>query len=150
MAASIPAEAEDLAAKPRTPGTTTATDVDVYLANVSDDKQAVLQALRETIRAAASEAEEGMSYGAPAFRYLGRPLVAYAAAKAHCSLYCLSPALQETYRSELAGFSTSKGSIRFTPETPLPGKLVTRIVRDRLGEIDASSKPSKRSKPPTM
>ena len=127
-----------MAARARTPGATSATDVDVYLANVLDDKQAALQALRQTIRAAAPEADEGMSYGAPAFRYLGRPLVAYAAARSHCSLYCMSPALQERYRSELAAFGTSKGSIRFTPAAPLPDGLVTRIVRDRLGEIDAS------------
>lgn len=119
---------------------TSAADVDAILAGLPDDQRAALQHLREAIRAAAPTAEECLSYGAPAFRYLGRPLVAYAAAKSHCSLYCMSPALQETYRAELAAFGTSKGAIRFTPETPLPVGLVTRIVCDRLGEIDAKAR----------
>ena len=136
-----------MAAKARTPSETSVADVDIYLAKVSDDDRATLQVLREAIRTAAPEADEGMSYGAPAFRYLGRPLVAYAAAESHCSLYCMSPALQERYRAELAAFGTSKGSIRFTPEAPLPAGLVARLVRDRLSEIDASSR---LSKPPKL
>lgn len=121
---------------PATSGGSSA-DVDAILAGLPDDQRVTLGRLREVIRAAAPDADEGLSYGAPAFRYLGRPLVAYAAAKSHCSLYCMNPALQEAYRSELAPFGTSKGAIRFTPEVPLPDELVTRIVRDRLAEIEA-------------
>lgn len=136
------------ATKRATKRATSAADVDAILGRLPDDQRAALQDLREAIRAAAPMAEECLSYGAPAFRYLGRPLVAYAAAKSHCSLFCMSPALQETYRAELAAFGTSKGSIRFTPETPLPDGLVTRIVRDRSAEIDAKTRPSRPSKPP--
>jgi uncharacterized protein YdhG (YjbR/CyaY superfamily) len=124
---------------PATSGGSSA-DVDAILAGLPDDQRAALERLRAVIRAAAPDADEGLSYGAPAFRYLGRPLVAYAAAKAHCSFYCLNPSLQEAYRAELAAFGTSKGAIRFTPATPIPDELVARIVRDRLAEIDASAR----------
>ena len=119
---------------PATSGSSSA-DVDAILAGLPDDQRVTLERLRAVIRAAAPDADEGLSYGAPAFRYLGRPLVAYAGAKSHCSLYCMSPSLQEAYRSELAPFGTSKGAIRFTPAVPLPDELVARIVRDRLAEI---------------
>ena len=120
-------------------------DIDAILAGLPDDQRVTLGRLREVIRAAAPDADEGLSYGAPAFRYLGRPLVAYAAAKSHCSLYCMSPSLQEAYRSELAPFGTSKGAIRFTPEMPLPDELVTSIVRDRLAEIEAKTRTKPRA-----
>lgn len=120
----------------RTPSATSVADVDVYLANVPDDKRAALQALRETIRSAAPEADEGMSYGAPAFRYLGRPLVAYAAAKGHCSFFPMDPGVMDACRDELAPYDTSKGTIRFKPGEPLPDALVHKLVRARLAQID--------------
>jgi uncharacterized protein YdhG (YjbR/CyaY superfamily) len=131
----------------QTSSTTSVADVDRYLANVSDDKRPALQALRETIRTAAPKAEEGMSYGAPAFRYLGRPLVAYAAAKGHCSFFPMDPGLMDTCRDDLAPYDTAKGTIRFKPSEPLPDSLVHELVRARLAQIDASSKVSKPSKP---
>jgi Uncharacterized conserved protein len=120
----------------RTANRTSAADVDAYLATLTQDKRAVLQALRETIRAAAPGAEEGISYGMPAFRYLGRPLVAYAAFRTHCSLFGMSYIL-ETHREQLAGYDTSKGTVRFTPAEPLPSALVTTLVQGRMAEIEA-------------
>ena len=123
----------------------TAADVDTILAGLPDDQRAALERLRAVIRAAAPDADEGLSYGAPAFRYLGRPLVAYAAAKSHCSFYCMDPSLQEAYSAELAPFGTSKGAIRFTPAVPLPEGLVARIVRDRVAEIEAKAGTNRRA-----
>lgn len=114
--------------------------MDDYLAKVPDDKRAALQALREAIGVAAPQAQEGMSYGAPAFRYRGRPLVAYAAAKTHCSLFPMSVAVMEAHRDELGPYDTSKGTIRFKPGEPLPDALVAKLVRARLAEADAGSK----------
>lgn len=110
--------------------------IDAMLAALPDDQRASLQALRDVIARAAPDAVEAISYGAPAFRYHGRPLVAYAAAKGHCSLFPMSPAVIEAHRDELAGFDTAKGTIRFTPAHPLADTIVTRIVQARMHEID--------------
>lgn len=117
--------------------TTATAQIDATLAALPAEQRAALQALRQTIAAAAPEAVETISYGMPAFRYHGRALVSYAAFKAHCSLFPMSSALIETHRDELAGFATAKGTLRFTPEHPLPNDLVARIVRERMAQIDA-------------
>ena len=111
--------------------------VDSILAGLPSDQRVAMQALRETIAAAAPDAEEAISYAAPAFRYRGRPLVAYAAAKAHCSFFPMSPAILDGHRDALAGYVMSKGTIRFVPARPIPAELVTAIVRQRREEIDA-------------
>jgi uncharacterized protein YdhG (YjbR/CyaY superfamily) len=111
-------------------------EIDARLAALPANQRAALQALRNTIAAAAPEAEEAMSYGMPAFRYHGRALVSYAAFTAHCSFFPMSSGLVETHRDELAGFATAKGTVRFTPEHPLPADLVARIVRERMAQID--------------
>ena len=117
--------------------TTATAQIDATLAGLPADQRAALQTLRQTIAAAAPEAEETISYGMSAFRYHGRALVAYAAFKAHCSLFPMSSALIEAHRDELVGFVTAKGTLRFTPEHPLPSDLVVRIVRKRMAQIDA-------------
>jgi uncharacterized protein YdhG (YjbR/CyaY superfamily) len=111
--------------------------IEVMLAAMPVDQRAALQALRETIAGAAPAAEEAISYGMPAFRYHGRSLVSYSAFKAHCSFFPMSSELIEKHKSELAGFSTARGTLRFTPEHPIPRDLVERIVRERMAQIDA-------------
>ncbi len=111
--------------------------IDAMLAALPDDQRAALQALRERVAVAAPEAEEAISYGAPAFRYHRRPLVGFAAAKAHCSFFPMSPAVVAAHLDELTGFDTAKGTIRFTPTNPIPDAVVEGIVRDRMAEIDA-------------
>ena len=118
--------------------------IDATLAALPADQRTALQSLRRTIAAAAPSAEETISYGMPAFRYRGRALVYYAAFKAHCSFFP-GAELIESYRDELAGFATSKGTLQFTPERPIPGDLVERIVRERMAQIDrrAGAKPGR-------
>ena len=111
--------------------------IDVALAALPADQRMALQTLRETIAAVAPEAEEAISYGMPAFRYRGRALVAYAAFKAHCSLFPMSAALIEAHHDELSAFATAKGTLHFTPENPLPRDLVELIVRERMAQTDA-------------
>jgi uncharacterized protein YdhG (YjbR/CyaY superfamily) len=113
--------------------------VDEILAALPDDQRAALQSLRETIAAAAPEAEEAISYALPAFRYRGRPLVSYAASKAHVAFYVMSPAAMDAHRDELAGYDTTKGGIRFQPDAPLPDELVVAIVRTRMAETDEAA-----------
>jgi len=116
---------------------TTATEqIDARLAALPADQRAALQDLRQMIAAAALEAEEAISYGMPAFRYHGRPLVSYDAFKAHCSLFPMSAAMIESHRDELVDFATAKGTLRFTPQHRLPVDLVQRLVRERMAQID--------------
>jgi uncharacterized protein YdhG (YjbR/CyaY superfamily) len=113
-------------------------DVDAVLAALPEAERAALEALRRVIAAAAPEAVETISYGVPAFKYRGRPLVSFAAAKSHLSLFVQSPGVMEAHRDEVVGFDTSKGTIRFSPARPIPEELVTKLVRARMAETDAA------------
>lgn len=117
--------------------TTATAQIDAILAALPAAQRAAMQALRHTIAAAAPDAEETISYGMPAFRYHRRILVYYSAFMAHCSLFPGSGAVIEAHRRELEGFVTSKGTVQFTPDHPLPKDLVERIVRTKMSEIDA-------------
>jgi uncharacterized protein YdhG (YjbR/CyaY superfamily) len=115
-----------MAGKPQT--------IDEYLAAVSDDQRAALEVLRETIRAAAPGAEECISYQLPAFRLHGRLLVGFGATTKHCALYLMSSSTMKAHEDELRGYDTSKGTIRFQPDKPLPAALVRRLVEARIAE----------------
>ena len=101
--------------------------IDAALGRLPDDKRQALQNLRNVMRAAAPSAVEAFSYSQPAFRYRGRPLVSYGASPSTCAFYPMSPAVIESYASQLADYDTSKGTIRFTPDCPLPAALVTAL-----------------------
>jgi uncharacterized protein YdhG (YjbR/CyaY superfamily) len=105
---------------------------DDYLARVSSDKRAALQKLRRAIKAAAPKAEECISYQVPAFRLNGKFLVAYGAAANHCAFYPGS--VLTSLKSELRNYDTSKGTLRFPPEKPLPAALVRKLVKLRMAE----------------
>lgn len=116
-------------------------DIDAYLAGLPADKRAALQKLRKDIKAAAPRAEEGLSYGLPGFRLDGRPLACFAAAANHCSLHPMSAAVIRAHAADLAGYETSKGTIRFLPGKPLPAVLVRKIVKTRVAELEKPRKP---------
>jgi uncharacterized protein YdhG (YjbR/CyaY superfamily) len=113
--------------------TTAPAEIHAYFGKVPDDQRAALLLLRETIKAAAPEAEEVMSYGIPTFKLHGS-LVALGSAKKHCALYHMSGNLQERLGYDLSTYDTSKGTIRFSPDKPLPADLVEAIVRARIEE----------------
>jgi len=112
-------------AKPKT--------INAYLAPLSGEKRAALQKLRKAIKAAAPKAQECISYGIPAFRLDGRMFVAFGAAAKHCAFYPGARPV-EAHKRDLEAYSTSKGTIRFPPETPLPASLVRKLVKTRLAE----------------
>jgi uncharacterized protein YdhG (YjbR/CyaY superfamily) len=112
-------------------------DVAEFLATVPEPARQALIDLREMIRAAAPDATEKIGYGVPALYHHGRPLVSYGARPNHCAFYVQSPPVMESFRDDLSGYDTSKGTIRFQPSGPLPADLVTRLVRARIAEIDA-------------
>ena len=123
----------------------TAKTIDDYLATVPAEQRAALERLRRQILAAAPDAQECISYGMPGFRRHG-VLVWMAAAKAHCALY--PKGLTPEQQAELAAYDISKGTIRFTPDRPLPEDLVRAIVERRVREDDeaAARKRAKRKR----
>jgi uncharacterized protein YdhG (YjbR/CyaY superfamily) len=108
--------------------------IDEYLANVKPDHRKTLQKLRQTIQNAAPQAEECISYGIPAFRLKRRSLVFFGAWASHCAFYPGSAATLKNFRNELRNFQTSKGTIRFSPDKPLPVALVKKLVKTRIAE----------------
>src|SRR5437867_13236045 len=106
--------------------------IDEYLASLSDDQRAALEKLRKTIRAAAPAAEECISYQLPAFRLDGRLLVAFGAWANHCAFY--PGAVVEALKDELRDYDTSKGTIRFLSDNPLPATLVRKLVKARIAK----------------
>jgi uncharacterized protein YdhG (YjbR/CyaY superfamily) len=118
--------------------TSTATAwIDARLAGLPEKQRAALQRLRETIAATAPDAVDTISYAMPAFRYHGRALVSYDAFKAHCSLFPMGSEIIERHADKFADFSTTKGTLHFTPEKPIPMELIRLIVRERMAAIDA-------------
>ena len=106
--------------------------VDEYLATVPNAQfRALLARIRQIVMEEAPEATESISYGMPAYDLYGA-LVYFGAFKAHCSLFGAYTVGQ--FANELGGFKTSKGTIQFTPENPLPDDLVRRLVRARVAE----------------
>jgi uncharacterized protein YdhG (YjbR/CyaY superfamily) len=107
--------------------------IDEYLAPLSNEKRAALEKLRRAIKSAAPKAAEGISYDIPAFRLDGRLLVALGAATKHCSFYPGAFPVK-AHRDELKVYITSKGTIRFPADTPLPATLVRKLVKTRIAE----------------
>jgi uncharacterized protein YdhG (YjbR/CyaY superfamily) len=106
--------------------------IDEYLAPLSREKRAALEKLRKDIRSAAPGAEECISYQLPAFRLDGKVLVWFGVATNHCSFY--PGDVVEAHERELAGYDTSKGTIRFPTERPLPAALVRKLVKSRIAQ----------------
>jgi uncharacterized protein YdhG (YjbR/CyaY superfamily) len=119
--------------------------VDEYLAAIPEPARSTLTKLRATIRSAVPpDATEAISYGMPAFKYKGA-LVGFAAFTNHCSLFPMSAALIDALKDELKGYQTSKGTIRFALDKPLPAALVKKIVKARI----AQNETRKQTRPPT-
>ena len=113
------------------------TTVDEFFAALPEPKREAMETLRRTIRAAAPDAEEVITYKMPGFKRNGRFLVSYDAFKTH---YGLFPASDEVIRGlgdEIAPYVAGKSTIRFPASRPIPADLVTKIIRIRLAESDA-------------
>ncbi|HEY1986974.1 MAG TPA: DUF1801 domain-containing protein [Terracidiphilus sp.] len=122
---------------PPTMGPEKATDVESYLAAVPEPHRSTLEKIRAVIRSVVPrETTEAISYGMPSFQYKGG-LVAYAAFKAHCSFFPMSGRLIEEFADELTAYKTSKGTIQFPVDKPLPASLVKKIVKARIAQNEA-------------
>jgi len=110
-------------------------DVDDYFASLDAPARAAFERVRALAEELAPGAEQGLSYGLAALRHKGKPLLGFKAAKDHLAVFPFSPAAVDVVRERLAGYSLSKGTIRFTTDMPLPDDVVRDLIRQRLGEI---------------
>jgi uncharacterized protein YdhG (YjbR/CyaY superfamily) len=112
-------------------------DVDAYLQDQPEPARAAFEHLCALVLEVAPDAEQGTSYGAPAFRHRGRPLLGFTAAKEHLSFFVFDPEINERVRDRLPGFRVTKGLVAFTPDAMPPDDVVRDMVRFRLAALDA-------------
>ena len=120
--------------------------VDEYLERVPKDRRAILERLRRTIKAAAPDATEVITYQMPGFRAHGRSLVSYAAFSDHYSLFPMGVSAIAAHKKEVAPYLSGKSTLRFSFEKPLPVAIVKLIVKARLAE-NAARASRQRSRP---
>ena len=118
-------------ASPNPKRTTAAREVDRYLATLSTESRAALETLRQTIRSVVPEATEMISYGVPTFKLNNRMLVSYAGFKNHCSFFPGAGPIN-VHHHDLKEYGTSKGTVRFTTDRPLPPALIRKMVKTRI------------------
>jgi uncharacterized protein YdhG (YjbR/CyaY superfamily) len=118
--------------------------VDEFLAGLDAPTRDAFASVVALARAEVPTAEQGVSYGMPALRYRDKPLVGFAAAAHHLSVFPFSPAALDSVRDQLDGYSLSKGTVRFSAAAPLPEQAVRDLLRARAREIDASLTPRSR------
>ena len=117
--------------------------VEQYLEALPEPARRTLTKVRAAIRSAVPpETTEGISYGMPTFLYKG-PLVGLAAFSKHCSLFPMSLSVMGAFKDQLAGFQTSKGTIRFPVDKPPSAALVKKIVKLRVAEKEQKKQPGK-------
>lgn len=114
-----------------------ADEVDRYLSGIEEPKRSTLKKLRASILKAIPDAEEGISYGMPAFRVDGKVVAGFAAFKNHLTYVPHSGSVFEELGDDLVGYSMSKSALRFPIDEPLPDALVERLVAVRLRQIAA-------------
>ena len=117
------------------------TTIDEYIAAFPRNVQAILERIRATIRAAAPDAEEAISYQMPTFKLKGN-LVHFAAYKNHIGFYP-APSGIENFKEELSAYEVSKGTVRFPFDQPIPYNLIRKIVAFRVQENLAKAEKKK-------
>ena len=110
-------------------------EVDEFLANLDEPKRTALQQLRQTIQSIVPEAEEGISYGMPAYRLRGKVIAGFAAFKNHLSYLPHSGSVLAEIPDDVAGYVTSKGALQFPIDRPLPKALVKKLIAIRLRQV---------------
>ena len=118
---------------------TTFKDIDEYIGAQPKEVRELLKQIRITIRKAAPEAAESISYGMPAYKTIGKPLVYFAAFKSHIGFYA-TPTGHKEFADELAKYKQGKGSVQFPLNKPIPFDLIERIVKFRVNENQTRKK----------
>ena len=118
-------------------GVVSAQEIDQYLDTLEEPKRATLGRLRQTILDIVPEAEQGISYGVPAFKVRGKTIAGFAAFKNHLSYLPHSGSVFPQLKDELKGYSISSGALRFSIDEPLPAPLVEKLITVRLQQAFA-------------
>lgn len=112
-----------------------ARDIDEYLAGVDEPKRSTLEQLRRSIRQVVPDAEECISYGMPAFKLHGKTVAGFAAFKNHVSYLPHSGSVLPALSDDLVGYESTKGSLHFPIDEPLPPDLVAKLLTTRMHEL---------------
>ena len=112
--------------------TVSADEIDRYLDGLDEPKRTTLARLRQRILDVIPDAEQGISYGVPAFKVRGKTIAGFAAFKNHLSYLPHSGSVFPRLKQELRGYSTSSGALRFDVGEPLPAALVEKLIAVRL------------------
>jgi uncharacterized protein YdhG (YjbR/CyaY superfamily) len=113
-------------------GTVSAQEIDQYLEALEEPKRSTLARLRQTILDILPDAEQGLSYGLPAFKVRGKTIAGFAAFKNHLSYLPHSGSVLPRLEEELKGYSASSGALRFGTGHDLPALLVEQLIAVRL------------------
>jgi uncharacterized protein YdhG (YjbR/CyaY superfamily) len=110
-------------------------EIDAYLAALEEPKRSTLEQLRETILEVVPDAEQGLAYGMPAFKVRGKTVAGFAAFQHHLSYMPHSGSVLAALGHDVADYETSKGALRFAIDSPLPKRLVRKMIYERLREL---------------
>ncbi len=113
--------------------------IDSYISGFPESTQIILNKVRNIIRNTAPEAEETISYGMPAYKFLNKPLVYFAGYKNHIGFYA-TPSGHTAFEVELSKYPQGKGSVKFPLDQPIPYDLIAEIVAFRMEENLAKAK----------
>jgi uncharacterized protein YdhG (YjbR/CyaY superfamily) len=123
----------------------TPTSIDEYIAGFPGDVQDILEQVRATIRQAAPEAQETISYQIPPFKLKGRYLIYFAGYKEHVGVYPV-PAGDDDFNAEISKYRAGKGTLRFRLDRPIPFDLIAKVVQQRAKENDAIAEAKRKKK----
>ena len=112
-----------------------AAEIDDYIGALDEPKRSTLEKVRQTILVIVPDAEQGISYGAPVFKVNGKAVAGFAAFKNHLTFATHTGNVTAQLTDELAGYVVSKGSFQFDVATPLPKKLLKRLIAVRMAEL---------------
>ena len=110
-------------------------DIDAYLSALDEPKRQTLEALRRSILDVVPDAQQGLSYRMPSFKLRGKTVAGFAAFKDHLSYLPHSGSVLAALGDEVAGYDTTKGSLKFAIDEPLPKPLVEKLIRTRMDEL---------------
>lgn len=113
-----------------------AKSVEEYIDSFPPKTQKLLKQVRKTVKAAAPKSAEDISYGMPAYKLNGKPLVYFGGYEKHIGFYA-TPTGHKKFETQLSVYKQGKGSVQFPLDEPMPLKLITEIVRFRVAENNA-------------
>ena len=113
-------------------------EIDRYLAALDEPKRSTLEALRKSITEILPGADQGISYGAPAFKVKGKTVAGFAAFKNHLTYVPHNGSVLATLHGDIDPYETSKSALRFPIDKPLPKRLVKKLIAARMRELGLS------------